>query len=107
MSVDADSCAQLFVGTLTSTYSLWDIFDDCIRNPSDQCDASKLSQQARSNGFCLCFCVSSTRVLGCIWWLISAGLIVAAICCGILAFPESRAQQNKDSNNFIDASPSS
>ncbi|PSR90336.1 peptidase M50B-like-domain-containing protein [Coniella lustricola] len=93
----------LFVGTLTATYSVWDIFDDCIRRDVEGSDSHQMAKNARESGFCMCFCVSNGRVLGIIWWFISLGLIVAAIICGILAFPESEATQRQNSDDFIDA----
>ncbi|KAF3760929.1 hypothetical protein M406DRAFT_282802 [Cryphonectria parasitica EP155] len=93
----------LFVGTLTATYSVWDIFDDCIRRDVEGSDSHQMARNARESGLCMCFCVSNGRVLGIIWWFISLGLIVAAIICGILAFPESESTQRTNSDNFIDA----
>lgn len=69
-------------------------------------DSHQMAKNARESGFCMCFCVSNGRVLGIIWWFISLGLIVAAIICGILAFPESESTQRQNSDDFIDASPS-
>ncbi|KAJ4416246.1 hypothetical protein N0V82_006850 [Gnomoniopsis sp. IMI 355080] len=95
----------LFVGTLTSTYSVWDIADDCIFRSVEGSDSFQLAKKAKSHGLCLCFCISSGRVLGIIWWLISLGLIVAAVIAGIAAFPQTESQQQTQSDGFIDASP--
>lgn len=46
-------------------------------------------------------------MLGIIWWLISLGLIVAAIIAGIVAFPQTQAEQQTQSDGFIDSSPGS
>lgn len=100
-------CAQLFVGTLTSTYSVWDIADDCIFRNVEGSDSYQLAKKARGSGLCLCFCVSSGRVLGIIWWILSLGLIVAAVIAGIVAFPQTQAQQQTQSDNFLDSSPGS
>lgn len=98
---------QLFVGTLTSTYSVWDIADDCIFRSVEGSDSYQLAKKAKSSGLCLCFCISSGRVLGIIWWIISLGLIVAAMIAGIAAFPQTEAQQQTQSDGFIDSSPGS
>ncbi|KAL8283728.1 hypothetical protein RQP46_005523 [Phenoliferia psychrophenolica] len=69
----------LFLGTMSNLYSVWDIVDDLI---------------LRKDG-------GSSACWGVVWAIISLCFMACAIVGGIAAFPETFAQQNADSKNFI------
>ncbi|KAI0377592.1 peptidase M50B-like-domain-containing protein [Hypomontagnella monticulosa] len=81
----------LFIGVMSSLYSVWDICDDLILRKVNSSDASVFAQ--RYGG--------SSQCWGVIWSIISVCFMVAAIIAGIAAFPQSFAQQEDDSKNFI------
>ncbi|KAI0473547.1 peptidase M50B-like-domain-containing protein [Xylariaceae sp. FL0804] len=81
----------LFIGVMSSLYSVWDICDDLILRKVNSSDASVF---ARRYG-------GSSQCWGVIWSIISVLFMVAGIIAGIAAFPESFAQQEKDSKNFL------
>ncbi|KAK3299363.1 peptidase M50B-like-domain-containing protein [Chaetomium fimeti] len=81
----------LFIGVMSSLYSVWDICDDLILRKVNSSDASVFAQ--RYGG--------SSQCWGVIWSIISLGFMVAGIIAGIAAFPQSAAQQREDSQNFI------
>lgn len=85
-------------------YSIWDIYDDCIRRKEKDSDASKLAKLSHGS---VCCCLYSSRGIGILWEIISIALMVAGVICGMIAFPQSESQQRKDSDNFVDASPGS
>lgn len=89
---------------MVSTYSIYDIYDDCIRRTVEDSDAYKFAQLCRRS---VCFCFSSSRVVGIVWDILAVLFLAAAIIGGMLAFPQTEAQQRKDSDNFVDASPGS
>ncbi|KAK9802348.1 putative Peptidase M50B-like-domain-containing protein [Seiridium cardinale] len=81
----------LFIGVMSSLYSVWDICDDLILRKVNSSDASVFAQ--RYGG--------SSQCWGIMWSIISVLFMVAGIIAGIAAFPESFAQQEKDSENFL------
>ncbi|KAI0023902.1 peptidase M50B-like-domain-containing protein [Xylariomycetidae sp. FL0641] len=81
----------LFVGVMSSLYSVWDICDDLILRKVNSSDASVFAQ--RYGG--------SSQCWGIIWSIISVIFMAAGIVAGIAAFPEGFAQQQKDSKNFL------
>ncbi|KAI1324780.1 peptidase M50B-like-domain-containing protein [Xylariaceae sp. FL0255] len=81
----------LFIGVMSSLYSVWDICDDLILRKVNSSDASVFAQ--RYGG--------SSQCWGVIWSIISILFLAAGIIAGIAAFPESFAQQEKDSKNFL------
>lgn len=96
--------SQLFIGTMACAYSIWDIYDDCIRRKVGESDASKLAEMSRGS---VCCCLYSSRGIGVMWDIIATLLMIAGLVCGMIAFPESESEQQKDSDNFVDSSPSS
>ncbi|KAJ5765788.1 hypothetical protein N7520_005347 [Penicillium odoratum] len=81
----------LFIGVMSSLYSVWDICDDLILRKVNSSDASVFAK--RYGG--------SSQCWGVIWSLISLGFMAVGIIGGIAAFPESFSQQEKDSSHFI------
>ncbi|KAI1204138.1 peptidase M50B-like-domain-containing protein [Annulohypoxylon truncatum] len=81
----------LFIGVMSSLYSVWDICDDLILRKVNSSDASVFAQ--RYGG--------SSQCWGVIWSIISVCFMAAGIIAGIAAFPQSFAQQEEDSKNFL------
>ncbi|KAI0007749.1 peptidase M50B-like-domain-containing protein [Xylariaceae sp. FL0662B] len=81
----------LFIGVMSSLYSVWDICDDLILRKVNSSDASVFAQ--RYGG--------SSQCWGVIWSIISVIFMAAGIVAGIAAFPQSFAQQEEDSKNFL------
>lgn len=81
----------LFIGVMSSLYSVWDICDDLIWRKVNSSDAS---QFAKKYG-------GSSQCWGVIWSIISVLVMAIGIIAGIAAFPESFSQQEKDSQGFI------
>jgi hypothetical protein len=83
--------AQLFIGVMSSLYSVWDICDDLILRKVNSSDASVFAK--RYGG--------SSQCWGVIWSLVSLVFMVAGILAGLAAFKQSFEQQEKDSGDFI------
>ncbi|KAI3322646.1 peptidase M50B-like-domain-containing protein [Xylariaceae sp. AK1471] len=81
----------LFIGVMSSLYSVWDICDDLILRKVNSSDASVFAK--RYGG--------SSQCWGVIWSLISVLFLAAGIIAGIAAFPQSFAQQETDSKHFL------
>ncbi|KAI0435742.1 peptidase M50B-like-domain-containing protein [Xylaria telfairii] len=81
----------LFIGVMSSLYSVWDICDDLILRKVNSSDASVFAK--RYGG--------SSQCWGVIWSIISILFLAAGIIAGIAAFPQSFAQQEDDSKNFL------
>ncbi|KAL0929646.1 uncharacterized protein CTRU02_215288 [Colletotrichum truncatum] len=81
----------LFIGVMSSLYSVWDICDDLILRKVNSSDASVFAK--RYGG--------SSRCWGLIWSLISVCLLAVAIVAGLAAFPQSFAEQENDSKKFL------
>ncbi|KAK3671759.1 hypothetical protein LTR78_008304 [Recurvomyces mirabilis] len=81
----------LFIGVMSSLYSVWDICDDLIFRKVNSSDASQFAK--RYGG--------SSQCWGVIWSIISICFMAVGIIAGIAAFPETWAQQQKDSEGFI------
>lgn len=81
----------LFIGVMSSLYSVWDICDDLILRKINSSDASVFAQ--RYGG--------SSQCWGVTWSIISLVFMAAGIVAGIAAFPQSFADQENDSKNFI------
>ncbi|KAI1061684.1 hypothetical protein NW752_007164 [Fusarium irregulare] len=81
----------LFIGVMSSLYSIWDICDDLILRKVNESDASVFAK--RYGG--------SSQCWGVIWSIISILFMAAGIVAGLAAFPQSFEQQEKDSQNFI------
>ena len=81
----------LFIGVMSSLYSVWDICDDLILRKVNSSDASQFAK--RYGG--------SSQCWGIIWSVISCIIMAAGIVAGIAAFPQTSAQQEKDSDGFI------
>ena len=80
----------LFIGVMSSLYSVWDICDDLILRKVNSSDASQFAK--RYGG--------SSQCWGVIWSIISVIFMAAGIVMGIAAFPETTSQQQKDSKKF-------
>ncbi|KAF2772757.1 hypothetical protein EJ03DRAFT_366928 [Teratosphaeria nubilosa] len=81
----------LFIGVMSSLYSVWDICDDLILRKVNSSDASQFAK--RYGG--------SSQCWGVIWSIISLCFMAFGIIAGIAAFPETFAQQEKDSQDFL------
>ncbi|KAK8103470.1 uncharacterized protein PG998_010503 [Apiospora kogelbergensis] len=81
----------LFIGVMSSLYSVWDICDDLILRKVNSSDASVFAK--RYGG--------SSQCWGVIWSIISVIFMAAGIVAGIAAFPQSFAQQEEDSKHFL------
>ncbi|KAI0203489.1 peptidase M50B-like-domain-containing protein [Astrocystis sublimbata] len=81
----------LFIGVMSSLYSVWDICDDLILRKVNSSDASVFAK--RYGG--------SSQCWGVIWSIISILFLAAGIIAGIAAFPQSFAQQEDDSKHFL------
>lgn len=81
----------LFIGVMSSLYSVWDICDDLILRKVNSSDASVFAK--RYGG--------SSRCWGVIWSLISVIFMAAGIVVGLAAFSQSFEQQRKDAQHFI------
>ncbi|KEZ40453.1 Uncharacterized protein SAPIO_CDS8333 [Scedosporium apiospermum] len=81
----------LFIGVMSSLYSVWDICDDLILRKINSSDASQFAQ--RYGG--------SSQCWGVIWSIISVLFMVAGIIAGIAAFPQTFAEQDDASKKFI------
>jgi len=87
----ADNVIQLFIGVMSSLYSVWDICDDLILRKVNSSDASVFAK--RYGG--------SSQCWGIIWSLVSLVFMVCGILAGLAAFKQSFEQQEKDSQGFI------
>jgi hypothetical protein len=81
----------LFIGVMSSLYSLWDICDDLILRKVNSSDASVFAK--RYGGSSACW--------GVIWSIVSLVFMIAGILAGIAVFHQSFSQQNQDSEHFI------
>jgi hypothetical protein len=81
----------LFIGVMSSLYSVWDICDDLILRKVNESDSSVFAK--RYGG--------SSQCWGVIWAIISVLFMAAGIVAGLAAFSQSFAQQEKDSQKFI------
>ncbi|KAF4973032.1 hypothetical protein FZEAL_9436 [Fusarium zealandicum] len=81
----------LFIGVMSSLYSVWDICDDLILRKVNSSDASVFAK--RYGG--------SSQCWGVIWSIISVCFMAIGIVAGLAAFSQSFAQQEKDSQKFI------
>ncbi|KAI6782741.1 uncharacterized protein J7T54_000884 [Emericellopsis cladophorae] len=81
----------LFIGVMSSLYSVWDICDDLILRKVNSSDASVFAK--RYGG--------SSRCWGLIWSVISVMFMAAGIVVGLAAFSQSFEQQREDAQHFI------
>lgn len=81
----------LFIGVMSSLYSVWDICDDLILRKVNSSDASQFAK--RYGG--------SSQCWGVIWSIISLLFMIAGIIAGIAAFPQTFAEQDDASKKFI------
>ncbi|KAJ6780968.1 hypothetical protein PWT90_05393 [Aphanocladium album] len=81
----------LFIGVMSSLYSVWDICDDLILRKVNSSDASVFAK--RYGG--------SSQCWGIIWSIISVLIMAVGIVAGLAAFSQSFAQQQEDSKHFI------
>ncbi|KAI8935869.1 hypothetical protein NX059_007387 [Plenodomus lindquistii] len=81
----------LFIGVMSSLYSVWDICDDLILRKVNSSDASVFAK--RYGG--------SSQCWGILWSIVSLVLMICGILAGLAAFKQDFAQQEKDSQDFI------
>ncbi|KFA62735.1 hypothetical protein S40285_05040 [Stachybotrys chlorohalonatus IBT 40285] len=81
----------LFIGVMSSLYSVWDICDDLILRKVNESDASVFAK--RYGG--------SSQCWGVIWSIISILIMAVGIVAGLAAFPQSFEQQERDSQAFL------
>ncbi|KAK5076350.1 hypothetical protein LTR64_006171 [Lithohypha guttulata] len=81
----------LFIGVMSSLYSVWDICDDLIWRKVNSSDATQFAK--RYGG--------SSQCWGVIWSIISVLIMAVGIVAGIAAFPQSFEEQQKNSQGFI------
>ncbi|KAM7197988.1 Peptidase M50B-like domain containing protein [Rhypophila sp. PSN 637] len=81
----------LFIGVMSSLYSVWDICDDLILRKVNSSDASVFAK--RYGG--------SSQCWGVIWSIISLLFMIAGILAGIAAFRQSAEEMRNDSGKFI------
>ncbi|OAA33622.1 hypothetical protein AAL_01087 [Moelleriella libera RCEF 2490] len=81
----------LFIGVMSSLYSVWDICDDLILRKVNSSDASVFAK--RYGG--------SSQCWGIIWSIISVLIMAIGIVAGLAAFSQSFEQQQQDSQHFI------
>jgi hypothetical protein len=81
----------LFIGVMSSLYSVWDICDDLILRKINSSDASVFAQ--RYGG--------SSQCWGLIWSVISVCFMAIGIIAGIAAFPQSFDEQVENSRSFL------
>jgi len=81
----------LFIGVMSSLYSVWDICDDLILRKVNSSDASVYAE--RYGG--------SSQCWGVIWSIVSVLFMAAGIVAGLAAFSQSFSEQEKDSQDFI------
>jgi hypothetical protein len=81
----------LFIGVMSSLYSVWDICDDLILRKVNSSDASVFAK--RYGG--------SSQCWGIIWSIISVVVMAVGIVAGLAAFSQSFQEQQKDSQDFI------
>ncbi|KAJ1833298.1 hypothetical protein LPJ63_002854 [Coemansia sp. RSA 2711] len=77
----------LFMGVMSSLYSLWDIVDDTLKRKVNESDATKFAQKTHC----------SSRCCGFIWLLISLAFLVGAILLG-LAFLKDTENSSESPN---------
>jgi hypothetical protein len=81
----------LFIGVMSSLYSVWDICDDLILRKVNSSDASVFAK--RYGG--------SSQCWGVIWSFVSLFFMIGSILAGLAAFKQSATQQEDDSKDFI------
>lgn len=81
----------LFIGVMSSLYSVWDICDDLILRKINSSDASQFAK--RYGG--------SSQCWGVVWSIISLLVMAVGIVAGLAAFSQSFQEQKKESQDFI------
>lgn len=81
----------LFIGVMSSLYSVWDICDDLIIRKVNESDASQFAKRYGGD----------SRCWGVIWSIISIIFMTGGILAGLAAFSQSFAQQESDSSHVI------
>ncbi|GAA6015916.1 hypothetical protein JCM8202_005343 [Rhodotorula sphaerocarpa] len=82
---------MLFLGVMSSLYSVYDICDDLIFRKVNESDASVFAK--RYGGSAQCW--------GLLWGLISLGFMAAAIVAGLAVFKEGFAVQAAEGQSFL------
>jgi Peptidase M50B-like len=71
----------LFVGVMSSLYSLWDIIEDLVMRKVNESDASQFSRLC-------CHGMVSPKVWGAIWFILSLGFLGLAILAALYTFKD-------------------
>ncbi|GAA5986123.1 hypothetical protein JCM10908_006419 [Rhodotorula pacifica] len=82
---------MLFLGVMSSLYSVYDILDDLIMRKVNESDASAFAK--RYGG--------SSQCWGVIWGIISLGFMAAGIVAGLAVFKEDFAVQEDMAKSFL------
>ncbi|GAA5891253.1 hypothetical protein JCM8208_002561 [Rhodotorula glutinis] len=82
---------MLFLGTMNSLYSLYDICDDLIFRKVNESDASVFAK--RYGGSSACW--------GVLWFIVSLCFLAAGIVAGLAAFKDSFSQQATTGSEFL------
>jgi hypothetical protein len=69
----------LFLGVMSSLYSLWDIVDDLISRKVNESDASQYSKICCGGAF-------GSRFWGVLWFFFSVIILALAVTCALLVF---------------------
>jgi hypothetical protein len=101
----------LFIGVMSSLYSVWDIVSPSTLSPSPsfqsranegQCDDLILRKVNESDASVFAQRYGgSSQCWGVIWSIISLIFMIGGIIAGLAAFPESASKQEDDSKKFI------
>ncbi|KDQ59675.1 hypothetical protein JAAARDRAFT_33248 [Jaapia argillacea MUCL 33604] len=82
----------LFIGVMSCMYVLWDVIDDTIARKINSSDASAFAD--------ICGCCPS-QVWGVLWLIIAFIFFALGIIVGLVAFKESNAEQQEESQHFL------
>ncbi|RDA92166.1 hypothetical protein CP533_5588 [Ophiocordyceps camponoti-saundersi (nom. inval.)] len=81
----------LFIGVMSSLYSVWDICDDLILRKINSSDASVFAKRYGGSSTCWGF----------IWAFISVLIMAVGVVAGLAAFSQSAEQQQMESKAFV------
>ncbi|RCI09057.1 hypothetical protein L249_4950 [Ophiocordyceps polyrhachis-furcata BCC 54312] len=81
----------LFIGVMSSLYSVWDICDDLILRKVNSSDASVFAK--RYGGSSICW--------GFIWAFVSVLIMAGGVVAGLATFSQSAEQQQMESKAFM------
>ncbi|KAF4584200.1 peptidase m50B-like domain-containing protein [Ophiocordyceps camponoti-floridani] len=81
----------LFIGVMSSLYSVWDICDDLVLRKVNSSDASVFAK--RYGGSSICW--------GILWGIVSLLVMAAGVIAGVATFSQSNHQMLEESKAFI------